>query len=118
MDGSLVLGGYDAAKATGPNSTQSITTNQGCNFFVVVTAINMNFPNGTNFNILGSSHGAALRMCVSPMYPIIAIPLDIWQKFAGYAGGTYIGRSVGENIWGEVFGVNGVYGYPLRLIIK
>lgn len=108
MDGSLVLGGYDGAKATGPNSTQSITMGQGCNFFVVVTAINMNFPNGTNYNILGTSHGAALRMCVSPMYPIITIPYDLWQNFQAWAGGTYIGRSLGENLWGEVFAANGV----------
>ncbi|MCJ1405933.1 hypothetical protein MMC11_009167 [Xylographa trunciseda] len=109
MDGSLVIGGYDAAKTTGSNSTQPTTKGQGCNLLVTMTAINLNFPNGTNFNILGTSHGAALRMCVSPIYPIITIPYDIWQNFLAFGGGTYIGRSVGINLWGEVFSSEGVY---------
>ncbi|MCJ1419420.1 hypothetical protein MMC32_005775 [Xylographa parallela] len=108
MDGSLVIGGYDAAKTAGPNSTQPTTEGQGCSLLVTMTAINLNFPNGTNFNILGTSHGAALRMCVSPIYPIMTLPYDIWQSFQAFGGGTYIGRSVGINVWGEVFAAEGV----------
>ncbi|MCJ1246093.1 hypothetical protein MMC30_003297 [Trapelia coarctata] len=78
----------------------------------------MNFPNGTNYNILGTSHGAALRMCISPMYPIITIPFDLWQNFQSYAGGTYIGRSIGENIWGEVFAASGVYAGDLTFTLS
>ena len=105
MDGSLTFGGYDAAKITGPNSTEPLAfgpfiNGQGCALFVTVTAINMNFPNGTNFNILGTSHGSALRMCVEPEYPILTLPYDIWQTFTGYAGGSNIGRSY---FYGELF---------------
>lgn len=109
MDGALILGGYDAAKATGPNYTQSISTSEGCNLFVVVTAINMTFPNGTTYNILGSSHGAALRFCLKPSLRIMTLPFDLWRNFAANAGGTYLGRSVGEELWGEVYEADGVY---------
>jgi len=108
MDGALVLGGYDAAKAMGPNYTQSISTSGGCNLFVIVTAINMTFPNGTTYNILGSSHGAALRFCLIPSLRIMTLPFDLWRNFAANAGGTYIGRSVGEELWGEVYEADGV----------
>ncbi|MCJ1436607.1 hypothetical protein MMC27_005987 [Xylographa pallens] len=118
MDGSLVIGGYDAAKTAGPNSTQPTTEGQGCSLLVTMTAINLNFPNGTNFNILGTSHGAALRMCVSPIYPIITLPYDIWQSFQAFGGGTYIGRSVGINIWGEVFAAEGVYDGDLSFTLS
>jgi len=107
VDGALILGGYDTAKATGPNLTQSIGTGD-CSFSVVVTAITMNFPNGTAYNILGTSHGAALRFCLHPANRIMTIPFDLWQNFAAHAGGTYIGRSVGEEIWGEVYKADGV----------
>ena len=108
MDGSLVLGGYDLAKTTGTNHTSSFSQAPGCSLLVTVTNIEMNFPNGTDFNVLGSSHGAALRMCVKPDYPIITIPEDIWNVFEGYAGGSYIGRSLGTNLWGQVFDAEGV----------
>ena len=105
MDGSLIFGGYDAAKTTGPNATEHFTAatfsnGQGCVLFVTVTAINMNFPNGTNFNVLGTGHGNALRMCIQPEYPIITIPYDTWQTFAAYAGGSNIGRS---QFYGELY---------------
>ena len=105
MDGSLILGGLDKAKTTGENSTERLSsepflTGQECTLLVTVTAINMNFPNGTNSNILGTSHGSALRMCVKPEYPLITLPFDIWQIFAGYAGGFNIGRS---NLYGELY---------------
>lgn len=109
MDGSMIFGGYDSGKTTGPNSTQPLSHGQDCPTLVTVTAINMNFPNGTNFNILGNSHGAALRMCVETSYPLITIPFDIWTNFQDNAGGTYLGRSEGLNSWGEVYGVDGVY---------
>ena len=109
MDGALILGGYDEAKATGPNSTQKISTSPDCNFFIFVTAINMTATDGTNYNILGTSHGSALRMCLSPRNRITTLPYDIWQNFKQYAGGTYIGRSDGENLWGQVYAANGVY---------
>ena len=103
MDGNLVLGGYDLAKTTGNNHTAAMSEGQGCTMFVYMTSIQMNFPNGTNFEILGTSQGDALRMCIQPSYPIITIPSNIYDAFTSYSGGIYLNRSYGINLWGQVF---------------
>ena len=108
MDGELMLGGYDLAKTSGPNTTLHIALGSGCDLSVNMTSIQMNFPNGTNFEVLQPSFSTGLRMCVTPEYPIITIPLPIWDNFLSYAGGTYIGRSFGINLYGELFQANGV----------
>lgn len=109
MDGSLVLGGYDAAKTTGSNPTVYIAHSKSFHLLITISAIKMNFPNGTNINILGTQHGDAMPMSVTPSEPIILIPNDIWYRFKANAGGTYLNRSLGLNVWGEVYDVNEVY---------
>ena len=110
MDGNLVFGGYDAAKTSGANYTTQFTDNSNCDssMIVTVTAITMNLANGSNPDILGTNYGSALQMCIDASYPIISIPNDTWANFALFAGGNYIGRSDGINIWGLTYPVDNV----------
>ncbi|KAL9116598.1 MAG: hypothetical protein Q9187_006876 [Circinaria calcarea] len=118
MDGTLLLGGYDLAKTKGRNSTQSLTTGQGCDLFITVTNIKMNFPNTTDFEILATSYSSGLRMCITPEYPIITIPFQVWESFKSYAGGTYMDRSYGINLWGQLYEAAGVYAGDLTFTLS
>lgn len=110
MDGNLVIGGYDAAKFTGQNYTSPLSTESGCDngLLTFVSDMQLNFPNGTSQSIIGQASGSALKMCIVPDYELITIPYDIWQLFQQYALGTYIGRSDGINLWGEVYAADDV----------
>jgi hypothetical protein len=106
MEGGMVFGGYDAAKTTGQNYTNQLDSDvDSCptRILVTITDISMETSNGTKTSILGSSHGSALRMCIDPSYPIITIPSDIWESFSGNAGGTFLGRSLGINLFGMLY---------------
>jgi hypothetical protein len=105
MDGSLVIGGYDAAKIAGQNYTLPLIYTTACptGLLTVVTDISMNFENGTSQSITGAAQGFALQMCIQPGYPLITIPSDIWSNFQRYATGTYLGRSFGINLFGELY---------------
>lgn len=110
MDGSLVLGGYDAAKVVGDNYTDGLTTDPDCGsrILVTVTDIEMNLPDGRHESIIGTSRGAAMKMCIGPETPVIAIPLEIWSAFSNHSGGTYIGRSLGVYGYGMVYAAQDV----------
>ncbi|KAH8807543.1 aspartic peptidase domain-containing protein [Xylogone sp. PMI_703] len=112
MDGGVVFGGFDQAKTKGNNYTQMLRDNvPSCptQIVTIISGITMNFANGTKKNILGSSHGSALQMCINPTYPLITIPFDIWSTFSDYAGGTFLGRSYGINLWGMLYSADDVY---------
>ena len=82
MDGSLVLGGYDAAKTSGPNLTESlgaISTQCSSSMYVTITGLVLGFPNGTDFDLLQGSTKAA---CLAPDYPaLMSLPSDITDTF-------------------------------------
>lgn len=91
IDGSLVLGGYDAARAVGANLTTPFTAGQGSTLIVDVTEIVMNFPNGTNITIFGSStQPVSFQAQILPTAPLITVLDDIWTEFSRYAGGTQV----------------------------
>ena len=108
-DGSLTFGGYDKAKLTGTGSSQNIAhDNPDCNLLVSTTSITMNFPNGTETEILSVEKSPrTLTMCVDPEIPTIALPLDIWTNFKDNAGGGYIGPGLGLNR-GNIYSVENV----------
>ena len=109
MDGSLVLGGYDAAKLTGNNITLPFTEDQACatHLVVVITDIKMKLKNGSNTSILGSSAGSAIKACISPDYPIMSLGADIWKSFVNISNVTEMGRSFGINFYGMLISTNG-----------
>ena len=106
MDGSLVIGGYDAAKIQGENHTSPLQVDQNCpsNLLVTVTNIEMEAAaNGSVMSIMGGQKGHAIQMCITPDYPLITISEQLWNIFQELAGGSYVSRSFGTNIYGEVF---------------
>ncbi|KAI9826349.1 MAG: hypothetical protein M1832_000266 [Thelocarpon impressellum] len=119
MDGSLVLGGYDEAKVSGPKVTENFTLNQGCesSFVVTVTDVSLNLPNGTVVKILRGGSGSAMRACIMPEFPIITLPPDVWKVACPAVGGTFLNRSRGLNIWGMVYSASDVYKGSLTVSI-
>ncbi|KAK5138161.1 hypothetical protein LTR08_004856 [Meristemomyces frigidus] len=82
MDGSFVIGGYDAAKTTGPNLTESLSASSyqcASGMSVTITGLVLDFPNGTSFNILQAGTTVA---CLVPDYPyLMTLPLDVLHTF-------------------------------------
>ena len=99
-----MLGGFDAAKATGENYTLALHAPNGpvVNPFstscptglrVVVADIFLDFKNGTADSIFGSSH-PTINYCIDPEEQIISVPAataDNIQSFIGSANGRSTG---------------------------
>ena len=115
MDGSLVLGGYDAAKVTGNNITIPFSYDQNCpsHLLVTISDIKMNLKNGSNPSIIGTSADSAFKACIQPDYPVITLNMSIWRSFLGVSDAIPIDRSLGINFFGMTISVNGSYvSYP------
>lgn len=109
MDGSLIFGGYDKAKVTGPNYTQPITTETNCtsNLVIEVTDINVNMPNGTTTSLMRSRNVPSFEACIEPEGRVIELSNDLWEEFVSVAGGRYIAESR-SLIWAQNFLADGV----------
>ena len=97
IDGSLILGGYDADKTTGPNYTFPTSTEDSFTadcYLVTVIDIKMNFENGTSLSLWGPSKSKEEKACVLPHFEVLSLPEDVWDLFLELSGSTYIGRSV------------------------
>ncbi|PQE19414.1 Peptidase aspartic protein [Rutstroemia sp. NJR-2017a BBW] len=79
MDGSFVFGGYDRAKVSGQNHTQSLSTSkQSCptGMLVTITDMTLNFSNGTDISLFDGAESTAISACLVPSYPVLmTIPL-------------------------------------------
>lgn len=105
LNGSLVLGGYDAAKVDGNNITaQLVEDNPNCVSGLVVDIVDMkmNLKNGTNVSILGSSGSSAISGCISPDLPLMYVPPTIMSTFVKASGVTVTGNSGGINFNGTL----------------
>jgi hypothetical protein len=88
LDGSLVIGGYDQAKVSGPNYTAPLAKNDdNCDTRMVVTITDlvMNFANGTDASLFNGTRNTALKACVDPSYPVLmTLPLPYFKVFQNY----------------------------------
>lgn len=117
IDGSLVLGGYDADKIKigGNNLTIPFTDDPNCvgGLVVTITDIRMNLRNGSNPTILGPSAGLALKACIDPSYSLVAtLWVDIWNQFVDISKVQAIGveqRSRGIYFWAMLISAEGAY---------
>lgn len=111
LDGSLVLGGYDEAKTTGKNTTLSFSDSENCvsGLLVTVRDIKMNLQNGTDLSIFGSSAGSAMSACLNPTYPLMSLPVDIWNSFVQFSEVDVLYRSWGINSWAMLISGNGSF---------
>jgi hypothetical protein len=101
MAGSVVLGGYDAAKTTGDNLTFSLGSNT-CEYGMAVTIkdFQLIFPNKTKASIFS---GGQLGACLTPDFPgVIAMPhTPYYSNFEELANMTlaYPDRSFGYDFF-------------------
>ncbi|KYG41711.1 hypothetical protein M433DRAFT_75302, partial [Acidomyces richmondensis BFW] len=122
MDGQLVLGGYDQAKATGPNVTgQILPWTLACPSGIYVTVTNMilGFPNGTTADMLWPS---TLSACLQPDFPTV-ISLrgnPYFDNFENLTGTNSVNNSHGIYWWAPVYEPSAVQvsGLPGDLTIK
>lgn len=104
MDGSLVLGGYDAAKIFGNNITLPFRIDSVCleGYIATISDIKMAFPNGSSSSILGSSARSPLRACIGPGFPIMTLPHDIWKAFVEASGVTEVNHTLQTDLLGTL----------------
>ncbi|KAK7908463.1 hypothetical protein PG985_015766 [Apiospora marii] len=104
LDGSIVFGGYDRAKVSGPKYIQALSKSAGCATRLVVTISDMilNFPNGTNVSIFPQSRSTALAACIIPDYPtLLTLPFKPYvENFQALTGmNNDLERSFGLNYY-------------------
>lgn len=100
-DGVVVLGGYDAAKVSGPNITIDFASNptdtdankRNCRLLVTIRNMELKFRNGTSSSMLPQDT-SALSYCIFPDYQFISIIPDLWTNFLALTGSEDADRSV------------------------
>ena len=124
MDGSLVIGGCDAAKTTGNNLTSEFTRDGSCpwscpnSLIVDLNDITLKFTNGTTVSLFGSSQGTAMRSCIKPDIPLITFPSSVWNTFTTLAGGAFIAPSESYKLWGMDFVADGAFDGDLSFTLS
>ena len=76
MDGSIVLGGYDRAKVSGDNYTQSVAIPEfSCQsgMQVSISDLRLDFPNGTTASILQGPARKSIDACLEPHNPSVVM---------------------------------------------
>ncbi|KAL8696628.1 MAG: hypothetical protein Q9201_007567, partial [Fulgogasparrea decipioides] len=106
-DGSIVIGGYDSARTSGPDVTYPFAKDDICQGRLLVTISNiaLNLKNGSSPSLLPPSAGSTFRACLSPDASIMTLSEDIFKNFLTITGytGNYPDRSRGINFWGMIF---------------
>lgn len=111
LDGILVIGGLDMAKAVGQNYTTSLNRGSPCasGMLVSVSDMTLEFPNGTSASIMGVEVGQTVNYCISPDYPLITLPSSLWEQWMlaypqSSTTGSADSRAGGQpNLWGLVY---------------
>ncbi len=115
MDGSIVFGGYDAAKVRGSdNYTARIAESSLCpaGLTVTISEILLNFPNGSTPNLLDPSSGnTLLRACICPHCPMVmSLPSSLYyERFEDWTETESVGRSEGIDFSTMVYPADEVY---------
>lgn len=111
MDGSLILGGYDAAKTQGENLTLPLKSpSLGCmsGMYMTVMDIAMSFPNGTRASLVAP--GAPLNFCLQVDFPaMMSIAIDpFYNKFELYSDTSHTESATGIDWWNPLYEPNDV----------
>ncbi|EME38346.1 hypothetical protein DOTSEDRAFT_75779 [Dothistroma septosporum NZE10] len=119
-DGQIVFGGYDAAKATGPNVTQRLgTPTQSCpsGMSVIVTGMQLDFPNGTQADILAPSTFSA---CLQVDFPfVMTTPFNpYYERFMNMTLTAPFNNSLGIHWFDPVFDPHEVYAGGLTVSLS
>jgi hypothetical protein len=109
LDGNFVFGGYDRAKVTGQNYTSYLTNSQTTTcttrMIVSITDLVLNFPNGTNYSLMGGIAANAISACLVPDYPVLmTLPLDpYFYDFQSATSEDISDRSFGLYYYGMLY---------------
>jgi hypothetical protein len=111
QDGSLILGGYDAAKTVGKRVQKSIGPRTAtCPTGLLITAndIQLNFLNGKNATI---TPAATIDFCIVPSFPgLMSLPVDpFFNVFESLTGTKKIGTSAGVNFGSALYTTDTAY---------
>ncbi|KAL9090991.1 MAG: hypothetical protein Q9159_001617 [Coniocarpon cinnabarinum] len=110
QDGSLVFGGYDRAKVTGPNITRTLGPVSNCPTGIVVDIndLELKFANGTSASVV--SGGQSFSACVRPDW-VVAIDVNggIFNQFEQATGTSSVGRSAGLYFYGTNYPADDVF---------
>ncbi|KAK5119656.1 hypothetical protein LTR85_007485 [Meristemomyces frigidus] len=117
MDGQIVFGGYDAAKTTGPNVTQTIlpwTLACPSGMYVTVTSLLLDFPNGTTADILSPS---TLSACLQPDFPVVMSLRNepFYERFETLTDTYYVNRTLGTYWYAPVYEPSSVFSGDLTI---
>lgn len=112
IDGSLVLGGYDADKVIGNNFTAPLdySDKTGCwtGMKAQITGITLNNRNGTNAQLLDSS--TVISACIVPQRQLaLEAPQSLIQRFEALTNMKNEGRSFGLHWSAYLYSAAGVY---------
>ncbi|PGH02770.1 hypothetical protein AJ79_07535 [Helicocarpus griseus UAMH5409] len=96
MNGNLVFGGYDKAKAKGANYTKELGDVKECSsgMVVFVKSIQITTWYGDKNSVFDDA-GTALKMCIRPDFPPISLPEPVFYDFIGRLPGKYLGPANG-----------------------
>ncbi|KAJ9668447.1 hypothetical protein H2201_001495 [Coniosporium apollinis] len=123
MDGSLVLGGYDAAKIKSKqNHTGKYTEPAICEsgMTVKIRDLVLNFPNGSNSNLLDPILGSSLiQACICPQCQnLMSIPFEpYYERFEMWTETSSINRSGGINFFTMMYPADQVYQGDLTITL-
>jgi hypothetical protein len=119
LDGNFVFGGYDRAKVTGQNYTSYLTNSQTTTcttrMIVSITDLVLNFPNGTDYSLMGGVAANAIQACLVPDYPVLmTLPLEpYFYDFQLATSEDLSDRSFGLYYYGILYGVGEATYAPL-----
>lgn len=104
LDGSMVFGGYDRAKVTGPAYTQFMVSDRSmCStgMLVTITDLVLNFANGTNASLFPTSRTSSISACLVPDYPVLmTMPTEpYFDNLRIHTGANIGGRSFGIDFY-------------------
>ena len=99
-NGSLILGGYDAAQTKGKNITVKFATDPGdeyafrCHMVVTVRDMQLRFTNGSNASLFDSTASTAVPYCIIPTYSPITLTYAAWVNFLSLTNSSDLSNGV------------------------
>ncbi|POS73717.1 hypothetical protein DHEL01_v207886 [Diaporthe helianthi] len=99
-EGSLVLGGYDKAKVSGPGYTSPITAGSDrcpTGLLMTLSDIRVHLVDGTPKSVFPENSQSLMTACVDPSYPSLTTMLSYpyWSNFQEITDASISGRSLG-----------------------
>lgn len=107
LDGTLVFGGYDRAKVSGPAYTQTLAADSRCptQMLVTINDIVLHFPNGTDASIVAKTSNGSFPACIVPDFPVLMTLATnpYFSLFQEYTKTSISERSSGQQYYSVLY---------------